>query len=264
MLRHFTTILFACCCSAAEPILTIQEPHSSGTTFALYDDGSIIWRSDKPNHEEPFCRQTTPNASTTLKEIIPYDLTRLADYYELTQWMDSVRTIIWTPKKTLHVYGDWRRVPPTPAQAFSGDRKREMTELEKKELDYHRDFDEAEKKLRNSLPSEIRTTLLQIDELRKQAGKRWLPDRVEVTLWPYEYAPEESIVWPQKWPGLTSPTTAKRAWNRYSVFVPSEELAALRGFLATQRERGAVLIDGRKISMAILFPLPKEELWMRK
>ena len=253
MHRYLSIILFACCCSAAEPVLVVLERNpwlmvigSDSPTFALYDDGSVIWLRDKPTKDEPFSRGTTASASAALKEVIPYDLAKLADHYELTSWTDQPTTVIWTSKKRISIYGRWRDTPRPAAE--SNPQLKEIAERDKKMWD--------------SLPSELRATLLRIDDQRKQEGAAWLPDRVEVMLWPYEYAPEESIVWPKTWSGLAATSTVRRGSDSYSVFLPAVELAALRDFLAKRRQRGAVLIDGKKMSASFRFPFPREELWM--
>ena len=253
MLRYLITILVACGCSAAEPVLVVLERNpwlmvigSDSPTFALYDDGSVIWLRDKPTKDEPFSRGTTPSAKAALKEVIPYDLEKFSEHYELTSWTDQPTTVIWTPQKTISIYGRWR---PASDPVASDPQLKAIAE--------------RDKKMSDSLPAEIRESLLRIDAQRKHEGDAWLPNRVEVMLWPYEYAPEESLVWPKKWPGLSATSTAKRGEDSYSVFLPSEELAALREFLAKRRQRGAVLIDGKKMSASFRFPFPKEELWMK-
>ncbi|MFT4252527.1 MAG: hypothetical protein QM608_08590 [Caulobacter sp.] len=90
----------------------------------------------------------------------------------------------------------------------------------------------------------------------------WTPEFVEVMIWPYDYAPEPSIVWPSKWPGMRDPKTAKRGENAYSLYVPWRDYEALRAFLKTRREKGAVEIDGKKWSVELRFPFPHEPDWL--
>lgn len=90
----------------------------------------------------------------------------------------------------------------------------------------------------------------------------WLPDRIEVMLWPYEYAPEASIIWPAKWPTTLSSDTLKRG-TAYSVYVPSKDYAELVAFLKGRNQKGAVEVDGKKWAASIRFPFPHEVRWMR-
>ena len=80
-------------------------------------------------------------------------------------------------------------------------------------------------------------------------------------IWPYEYAPEASIVWPKNWPGLHDVSTVKRG-DSYSIFVPSADYAAVRHFLDTEKEKGAVEIGGKKWAVSIRMPFPGERSWM--
>ena len=89
----------------------------------------------------------------------------------------------------------------------------------------------------------------------------WIPEKIEVMVQPYEYAPEPSIKWNKDWPGLSHPTTVKRG-DSYSLFLPTTERKNLQQFLAARNERGAIEIDGRKWAVSTRIPFPSEELWM--
>jgi hypothetical protein len=104
------------------------------------------------------------------------------------------------------------------------------------------DFVAREKKLWESFPVALRQALLRVDEQRKLAGSPWLPRHVEVMFWPYEYAPDEAIIWPRDWPGLRSKGTKTRGEGSYSVYLPSAKLVALRilGLFAYISERSAL------------------------
>jgi hypothetical protein len=122
---------------------------------------------------------------------------------------------------------------------------------------------DEERKRWTSLPVSLRRTLLKIDEYRTRTGQVWLPKCVEVMFWPYEYAPDESIEWPKEWPGLSDQSSKKRGKDSYSVYLLSEFYGKLRSFLKTQKEKGAVVIDGKKMAVAYRFPLPAEQQWMK-
>jgi hypothetical protein len=94
-----------------------------------------------------------------------------------------------------------------------------------------------------------------------QPGADWLPDKVEVMVWPYEHAPEASIVWPKDLPDLTDASTVQRG-DSFSIYVPSSKLRHIRDFLAHRKEKGAIEIGGKKWAAAIRFPFPAERLWM--
>lgn len=200
---------------------------SDSPTFALYSDGTVLFRR-KGGYGMVKLKRTELNDLT--RTFASPELTALAGRYQATSWSDQ-------PDNDLLLYG--RKVPLyiTVYGALN------------------------DVKVRDKLPEAV---LAAFDRLRKfsaPSAQPWLPRKVEVMVSPYEYAPDPSIVWPKRWPALTSPSTRKRG-DSYSIFVPSGELPALRSFLAARREKGAVEIDGKKWSASIRLPFPHEELWM--
>ncbi len=256
MIRHLVLLFALCClCQGAEsrPLLVVLEQNpwlsvigSDSPTFALYDDGTIVYLREKPTTENPFQTRRTTDAKAKAKELLGFDAAKMKSLYELSSATDQVTTVIWTPEKKIEIYGSWRK--PREAGGDSDPRWKAIID--------------RERKMWESLPPEIRVMLARIDQERSIEGKSWFPATIEVMLWPYEYAPDASIAWPKDWPSLSAKDTRKRG-DSFSVFLPSERLSELRSFLATRKERGAVLIDGRKMADAIRFPFPGEEAWMR-
>lgn len=93
-------------------------------------------------------------------------------------------------------------------------------------------------------------------------SKPWSPSFIEVMLWDYSYAPEASIVWPKEWPDLDS-ARAKRRGKSFSIYLDGARLDALNTFLATQREKGAVELGGRKFAADYRFVMPSEPVWKK-
>jgi len=93
-------------------------------------------------------------------------------------------------------------------------------------------------------------------------SKEWTPKYVEVMLWDYSYAPEASIQWPQDWPSLNSDRAIKRG-DSYSIFLDGALLPKLREFLASQKEKGAVEIEGKKMAASYRFTFPGERAWRK-
>ncbi len=257
-MSRFLLILFSLCgfIHGAEPkpllVVLAQNPWlmvigSDSPTFALYDDGTVICPREKPTLEDPFQTRKVSDAKRKAEELLSFDVGKMKDFYELTAWTDQVTTVIWTPTKKIVIYGDWRK----PHEIGHG------TDRSLK------DIDDRDRKMFESLPAEIRDALLRIDRERSVAGTRWFPTTIEVMLWPYEYAPDASIIWPKDWPGLGAKDTQKRGEDSFSVFLPSEKLSELRKLLDTRKARGAVLIDGKKMAESHRFPFPGEKAWMR-
>lgn len=112
------------------------------------------------------------------------------------------------------------------------------------------------------VPPEVQTLYDAIATFDDPEARDWLPEKVEVMIWPYDYAPDASIHWPADWPGLDAPDTRKRQEDSYSLFVPSDKMAELRAFLSTRKEKGAVEIGGKKWAVSLRLPFPGEEKWM--
>ena len=228
---------------------------SDSPIFALYDDGTIICRLKSAHDEYPpaeklFTTRKVENPEKKAAQLLASSLADAKAYYALSGATDQNLTVIWTPSKTVQIYGDWK----TPRQFDSS----------WKENPRLQGIVESETDLWKSFPDEIRQALLRIENENTIAGAPWLPEKIEVMFWPYEYAPEESIIWPKEWPSLSSKDTRRRGEDSYSVFVPSQKFPELRTFLESRNPRGAVLIDGKKMADAYRFPFPEEKLWQPK
>ena len=108
--------------------------------------------------------------------------------------------------------------------------------------------------------------LLSLYELFKSfevlGASEWIPHYIEVMIWPYDYAPDESIHWPKDWPGLESDNAVP--WgDAYSIYLPGGQLPALQEFLATRRAKGAVEISKKKWAISWKHVFPSEHIWRR-
>ena len=97
----------------------------------------------------------------------------------------------------------------------------------------------------DALPEEFDRICRLLVALKPTHEVPWLPRYVEVMIWPYEYSPDAPLVWPERWPGLTSPMAFPRG-ESWSLILPGSEFAALEAFVAGRGERQAILIDGKK------------------
>jgi hypothetical protein len=93
-------------------------------------------------------------------------------------------------------------------------------------------------------------------------SQEWTPRYLEVMIWPYEYAPDASIVWPKDWPGLDSKRSFKRG-DSYSIFLDGSALPELRKFLKSRKEKGAVEIGGKKWAVSFRAVFPSEPVWRK-
>ena len=113
-----------------------------------------------------------------------------------------------------------------------------------------------------NLPQQIMDLHTYLTSLKFPAATPWDPSFVEVMLWDYGYAPDESIKWPKEWPGLVSSNSYLHDGNSmYSIYLPGSELPKLRDFLKTRKEKGAVEVDGRKWAVSYRYVFPGEPVW---
>jgi hypothetical protein len=114
--------------------------------------------------------------------------------------------------------------------------------------------------VRSKIPNAIVAVYDRLSEFEYSPSRDWLPEDIEVMIWPFENARGPSVPWPEQWPGLDDPNTVRRG-DSFSIFMPSTRLAELRAFLEL-RDSQAIELDGRKWAASIRFPFPQEDLWM--
>jgi len=228
-----------------EPLFVVkgQSPWSmalgsESPTFALYDDGRVIYQRGQGFKS---VRLNPRERSRLVNRLGLAELPKFAKHYEVAPFTDANTHIFY-------VFG----APRPSVISVYGELRLRAVEIDGKPAN----------KLVSVVPAPLVTAYDVANAFDHPKAAAWLPEKVEVYVWPYEYAPEPSIHWPRSWPGLSDQTTSKRG-DGYSLYVPSGELPALQRFLATQRERGAVEIDGKKWSASLRYPFPKEELWER-
>ena len=114
-----------------------------------------------------------------------------------------------------------------------------------------------QKEVREKAPSELLTLFDYYTGYNNSNATDWEPTHIEVMIWPYDYAPEKSIIWPSDWPDINSSSTRKRG-DSYSIYLPFEHYDKLKRFIATRNEKGAVEINGEKWAISTRSPFPHE------
>ena len=201
---------------------------SDSPTFALYEDGTVIWRAGQGFAET---RLTAGEMELFLEELNPSALARSYGHFLADDATDQ-------PEQNLLIY---RGDKPTFVSVY-GSLK-----------------DPA---VRGKVPQEVVAAYDTLRTFSHARSQQWLPEYVEVMIWPYEYAPAPSNKWPEGWPELNDRRTVRRGEDSFSIFLPSAMLPELRAFRERTNEKGAVEIDGRKWATGIRFPFPQESLWM--
>ena len=113
------------------------------------------------------------------------------------------------------------------------------------------------------MPTVLRALISELRTLNLPGAKPWKPQYLEVMLWPYEYAPDPSINWPARWPGLQSKWSATRGTDSHSIYLPGSEIDALRGLLSSRKPRAAVALADKKWAVAWRFAFPGEPVWRK-
>lgn len=94
-----------------------------------------------------------------------------------------------------------------------------------------------------------------IRKFKSDSAKEWLPDKIEVMFWDYNYAPKKRP-WIKGFPDLNSPATVKRGNDMYSVYIDKKDYSAFKKFYLSMGEKQAVEINGRKMAISYRLPFP--------
>ena len=216
--------------------------------IAIYNNGLVVYEK-REKEKEPvlFVKQLNTNELADVQK----KLISLGDYKKLKRYYDLAPAITDLPETRIYlspevgdlvttVYGLMVQDTYLPAYSTFGDKGKV-----------------------DKLPAVLKELHEYLTSLDFTDATPWTPPYVEVMIWGYDYAPEDSIHWPKEWPGLDSPSTLKRR-DAYSIFLPGTDLPRLRDFLKTQKEKGAVEISGKKWAASVRFTFPGEPIWRRK
>ncbi len=220
---------------AAQPILVLVNTDpwamvmgADSPRFALYEDGLVIFQSGDGYKQ---ARLDPAQIKALLHSVDVGALACVTGRYQAADMTDQPTSNIFLGRggalTTISVYG-------SPSGGREGGR----------------------------VPTPIVAAYERLIAFNPADAKPWMPEKVEVMVWPYDHASEPSIIWPAKWPGLDAPGTVRMGPDGYSIFLPTEDLQALIAFLNTRHQKGAVEIGGKKWSVDFRFPFPGEHLWM--
>jgi hypothetical protein len=116
------------------------------------------------------------------------------------------------------------------------------------------------------VPAAFRDAVAAIMAFSDSGAVPWVPDSLQVSLWPYEYAPDNPpLAWPDDWPDLDSPGVQRHAdrfveevWTMNLPFSSENDVIDL---LDRRRERQAVLVNDRKWAIDYRWIFPDEDAW---
>ena len=210
--------------------------NSESPTFALYDDRTVIfWRREKNGGEYVYAQLAPPEAQQIIGRVNLSDLELCREQYSLSDATDQPTSELFVRRpdgtyKRIAIYGQLDEAP-----GANNDERR--------------------------LPGSLWDTFRLLETYENADAMPWMPDFVEVMLWPYGYAPDKDMIWPSAWPGLNDPRTVKRGRNSYSLFIERSHYKELSAFLSRRREKQAIRIDGKKWAVSVRFPFPRDGEW---
>jgi len=261
LLERLLPFLFACCLAApgavlacgdsttaeARPIvvMVVTNPWTmvvgaDEPAFVAYADGQVIYRE---KDEQGAVRHMAVCLGADRLHELTDQLRALAPGVGQDEWLE-LSSLTDQPETRLYLDVDGRVRDTT----VYGDLHPQSPEYQP--LNWKAD----------ELPADVAALHDFLAQLHYPDAREWVPARLEVIVWDYHYAPDPSIHWPKRWPGIHSPGSVKHR-KSYSIFLPGSERDALVAFLRTRSERGAVEIDGRKWSVSVRSVFPGAERW---
>jgi hypothetical protein len=197
-------------------------------SFALYEDGALIRRIG----EDFVFTQLTPAEQTGfLNSVSADDLRPFYGHYQAHDMTDQTT-------EQLLLYG---ATDPVFISVYGAS---------------------DDPSVRARVPGAVVRAFDAIKSFRSRAEHPWRPEKIEVMVWPYEYAPDASTEWPRDLPDLNDASTVRRGDESFSIFVPASRLHEVQTVLSSRNEKGAVEINGRKWAVSIRLPFPHEQLWI--
>jgi len=114
------------------------------------------------------------------------------------------------------------------------------------------------------VPTAFLEVVKTLSNFSAEESTNWLPEKIEVLIWPYEYAPDDPPAkWPSDWPDCSHPTSKQRG-DSWSIFLDSVHLPELRNVTKNIRQKQAISVSGKKWAISYRAPFPSEKFWMNK
>ena len=82
-------------------------------------------------------------------------------------------------------------------------------------------------------------------------------------IWSFDYAPDQTLAWPDGWPGTDHPLAKQRHEDAWSLFLPGERLNDLKALLEKRASNQAIRISGKKWSADWRPVYPGDDIWKR-
>ena len=221
--------------TGSQPLVLLTEYNpwamvigSDSPTFALYTDGTVIYR----NGEGRSGRYVTARlASTEMEELRKSahldDVDGFRSCYAIENYTDAPTNVLVVKTaagyKTIEVYGVIRHM-----ENISPDR----------------------------MPTSLQETFRVLLAFTDPNAHIWNPPYLEVMMWPFSYA-KSSLPWPANFPGTHDKST-RQSTHGLELFLPFSEFNQYKAFVSKLKPTTAVLLDGKKWAISQRLPFPHE------
>lgn len=245
MIKHYLTFLITLSLTISfgqtynekygQPVIVLIETDpwlmvigSDTPTFALYENGQIIYRKTIDNSYKYF--EINYDSEKTQDLIYSFgitgDLMSLSDYIDSSDRTDQPTNILilnFDILREINVYGNLR------------DKKSEA---------------------RDKTPKEYLMVYDNILKFEDKSAKEWIPEAIEVMATNYNHSPEKPLKWNSDWNDINSPTTIKRNDFLYSIYLEKKYFDDFIKLLSKLKQKQAVEINGTKYSLTYRLPFP--------
>lgn len=218
--------------SYGKPLIILTETNpwlevigSDEPSFVLYEKGQIIYKDIQNKKMKLY--EITLTEETLQKLIQSFSISE--SFYKLSE---NISTTDWTDQ---------------PTNIF------EINLKQSKKVSVYGRLDKNSKDIEKT-PKEFLSIYNKIKEYKNKDAKEWLPKKIEIMFWDYDYAPNKRP-WIKGFPDLNSPTTIKRK-SLYSVYIDKEKFEELRKYYLSLGMKESVEINGKKMAVSYRFPFP--------
>jgi len=231
-------------------LVLVEDEHWVGedTTFALYDDGRVIYAPRQ--NRAPNAVQLNRFPTLVCGGYVSVKLSA----GELRRLWDNLRP---DPKffdlKTSYQLSDYSDQPVATVYAWrDGKRKRCCVygDLRK------------DQEVRKKAPKEFLTLFDKIADYRQADAKPWMPEKFDVLLSSHDgwdiFDKEGQDWWRKEWPALKTEETKDKV-HHYTIGLPSKEFEEFRR--RWEKHGPIVKIGGKHFQVTYRFPLPQEQSW---
>jgi hypothetical protein len=215
-----------------KPLVVLTETNpwlmvagSDTPSFVLYEKGRVIYKAFKKKHLKIYEATLT---GQELRELIK-SLSVTDEFYKLN---DNITASDWTDQ-------------PTTILTINLDRS--------KKIEVYGNISSNES--RQKTPAAFLSVYDKIKKFKGSNAKEWVPKKIEVLFWDYNYAPKKRP-WIKGFPDLNSPTTTKFGNDSYSVFIEGDKLGQLKKYISSMAEKEAVEINGQKMAVSYRLRFP--------